>query len=44
MTPRQWIDFRYQFDQAELEHKLDFNDFLAMLLRESFFRDTLAEA
>ena len=44
MTNKQWIDFRYQFDQGELDQKMNFNDFLAMLLRESFFRDTLAEA
>ena len=44
MTSKQWIDFRYQFDQGELDQKMNFNDFLIMLLRESFFRDTLAEA
>lgn len=44
MTKRQWVDFQNQFDPSDLDQKLNFNDFLTMLLRESFFRDTLAES
>ena len=44
MLPRQWEDFRNQFDECDAESKKTFNDFLSMLQRESFYRDTLAEA
>ena len=44
MLPRQWEDFRNQFDENDPESKKSFNDFLTMLQKESFYRDTLAEA
>ena len=44
MTTGQWTNFINQFDNTELHSKLKFNDFLTMMMRESFFRDTLAEA
>lgn len=44
MLPRQWEDFRNQFDEKDERSKKTFNDLLSMLQRESFYRDTLAEA
>ena len=44
LTSSQWTNFINQFDQSDLQEKVNFNDFLQMMLRESFFRDTLAEA
>lgn len=44
MLPRQWEDFRNQFDENDERSKKSFNDLLSMLQRESFYRDTLAEA
>ena len=44
MLPRQWEDFRNQFDENDERSKKTFNDLLSMLQRESFYRDTLAEA
>ena len=44
MLPRQWEDFRNQFDENDPDSKKSFNDFLTMLQKESFYRDTLAEA
>ena len=40
----QWTGIINQFDKTQMEEKVNFNDLLTMMLRESFFRDTLAEA
>ncbi len=35
---------RRQFNTAELNSKITFNDFLALLQKEAFFRDALSDA
>ena len=44
MLARQWEDLRNQFDESAPDSKKTFNDFLSLLQKESFYRDTLAEA
>jgi len=44
MLPRQWEDFQNSFIMNEPDAKKNFNDLLYILQRESFYRDTLAEA
>ena len=39
-----WETFMKQFDADDVNAKMTFNDFLSMMQRESFMRDTLAES
>lgn len=44
ISPKLTESLRRQFKNSDLDYKLTFTEFLALLQKEDFFRDTLSKA